>query len=176
MRKKISGEELITHILDGETDFDGIEVEGYNLNDDGRWKKLYGFLIDREGSPHDLSFEGAWLKKIVALGMPLRNTSFRGADIIDSNIRYANLSRANLNKAYLKGVDASGCDFRQASLDGTTLWNVYLTGAIIKDPFSYAQHMEYAILKNVYADLRTQEAINELRAKADKYQEFGGSY
>ena len=157
---KVSGEEFIVKLLNGERDFSKISLEeAFNLSGHGAFQELKTYLKaqDLQKTPVDISDSQAQYVKARGLYLPFtvgRNANLRGAIFEGAILESANFENANLGNANFKGVNFKGAclvnadlwitNFRGANLYGVNLQNAYLKGTYLGNV-----NLESANLKSV---------------------------
>ena len=105
----------------------------------------------------DADLKGANLE-----GADFNNSYLSRANLIEADLRCANFRYADLSGAYLRGSNLSDANIKSACLVGTNLHNANLKGANLESANLYYANLEGAILKgaNLYdTDLRFTKNI-----------------
>ena len=193
--RRMSGEEFVRRILDGERDFRGIELEYFDLSHYKDFGKLQNYLVqnyvmnrDYLYNPIDISYSnlrglnaiGIYLPNVIGWGADLREANleeanlgeayFIGADLSGSNLFLANLKEADLRMANLEGADLSGADLIMANLEGANFAEANLREANLKYAnLKYARNLEYALFDETKVGPKGKKIIEERLRKVQRF-------
>jgi|SRR3989344_4675307 len=152
---KVSGEEFIVKLLNGERDFSKIFLEEkFDLGGHEAFQKLKTYLKEQnlQKAPVDISNSQFRYLKARELYLPFtvgRNAILRGANLESANFEGANFESANLGNVNFKGANLKDACFVNADLWIANFRSVNLELANFEGAYLKGAYFGGANLKNV---------------------------